>query len=78
MANLKDSEAARADKARFESPFLNPLQAAHYLGLAERTLRQYRSKKIGPAYRRHGKNVRYHIDDLLAWSQRPRRAGDDV
>lgn len=78
MAKSEDSELARAAKARIESPFLSPLQAAHYLGLEERTLRRYRSKKIGPAYRRHGKNVRYHIDDLRAWSQRLRRAGDDA
>lgn len=69
---------ARAARARGESPFLNPRQAAHYLGLAERTLRGYRKKKTGPAYRRHGNNVRYHIDDLTAWSQRLRRAGDDA
>ncbi len=73
-----DSAGARAARGRRVSPFLDPRQAAHYLGLAERTLRVYRKKKTGPAYRRHGNNVRYHIDDLDAWSQRPRRAGDDV
>lgn len=75
---IEDSPEARAARARRESPYLDPGQAAHYLGLTERTLRAYRKKQTGPEYRRHGNNVRYHIDDLDAWSRRPRRAGDDA
>lgn len=76
--SIDPSAGARAARGRLESPFLDPGQAAYYLGLTERTLRAYRKMKTGPQYRRHGNNVRYHIDDLDAWSQRLRRAGDDV
>lgn len=73
----EETAEMRAARARSESPFLSPGQAAHFLGLTERTLQLYRSKKTGPSFRRHGNNVRYHIDDLIAWSQRMKRAGDD-
>ncbi|WP_326914966.1 helix-turn-helix domain-containing protein [Sphingopyxis chilensis] len=73
-----DGPAERAAKARAGSPFLSAAETAHYLGISERTLLEYRSKGRGPAFRRHGNKVRYHIDDLIAWSQRLRRAGDDA
>ena len=79
MDDIDDAGAGeRAAEARKASPFLSPAQAAHYLGITVRTLQKYRSKRTGPAFFRHGNNVRYHIDDLIAWSQRMRRAGDDV
>ncbi|MGR4892700.1 helix-turn-helix domain-containing protein [Sphingopyxis sp. LARHCG72] len=79
MARSNDEgPAARAAEARAGSPFLGPAEAAHYLGLSERTLREYRSKGTGPEFRRHGNKLRYHVDDLIAWSRRPRRAGDDA
>jgi hypothetical protein len=62
-------ENARAAMAKKGSPFLNTTQAAHHLGLSPRTLEKMRWEKSGPQYRKHGRHVRYHIDDLIAWSK---------
>ncbi len=61
-------ECERADAARKGSPFLNTAQAAYYLGLSERTLREMRGRGDGPPFREHGRQYRYHIADLDAWS----------
>jgi transposase len=50
-------------------PFLTTPQAGHYLGLTPRHLERLRSEARGPVYRRHGRYVVYHIDDLDAWSR---------
>ncbi len=67
----------RAKDARRGSPFLSPKQAAHYLGVSLRTLQLHRTRGTGPRYRRPCRRIRYHIDDLDAWSlelaQAPRR-----
>ncbi len=59
----------RAANAKKGSPFLNTDQAAFYIGLSRRTLEKMRSQKVGPPFRRHGRYIRYHIDDLDRWSQ---------
>lgn len=64
-----DDEIARAQRARKGSPFLNTEQAAFYLGLSARKMQQMRRAKSGPVFRRHSRYVRYHIDDLDAWSR---------
>lgn len=64
----EEDENARAARAAKGSPFLSPDQAAFYLGLSVRTLQEYRSGK-GPRFRRHSRHIRYHIDDLDAWSK---------
>jgi hypothetical protein len=70
MIDNDDEDAnERAARAKRGSPFLNTAQAAHYLGLAKRTLEDWRGEGLGPASRRHGRFVRYHIDDLDAWSK---------
>ena len=51
------------------SPFLNTRQAGHYLKLTPRHLERLRAQSCGPAYRRHGRYIVYHIDDLDAWSR---------
>lgn len=61
-------EIARAQHAKKGSPFLNTAQAAFYVGLSSRTLEKMRLKGYGPRFRRHGRYVRYHIDDLDLWS----------
>lgn len=66
---MSDDEIVRAAQARKGSPFLNTAQAAHYVGLSNRTLEQMRWSGIGPSFRRHGRFIRYHIDDLNAWSR---------
>lgn len=68
-ATFEDDENARAARAAKGSPFLSPEQAAFYLGLSVRTLQEYRSAGKGPRFRRHSRHIRYHIDDLDAWSK---------
>ncbi|HTM81576.1 helix-turn-helix domain-containing protein [Asticcacaulis sp.] len=63
----------RAAKARKGSPFLNTAQAAFYMSMALKTLEQMRSEGRGPPYRRHGRHIRYHIDDLDTWSAGERK-----
>jgi predicted DNA-binding transcriptional regulator AlpA len=50
-------------------PYLNTRQSAHLLGLSPRTLQNMRSAGTGPRFRRHGRLVFYHIDDLESWSR---------
>ena len=64
-----DDENARAARAARGSPFLSPQQAAYYLGLSVRTLQMHRTEGTGPKFRRHGRRIRYHIDDLDAWGR---------
>jgi excisionase family DNA binding protein len=74
-----DDEADRAARAKKGSPFLSTAQAAHYVGLSRRTLEKMRVGGGGPKYRKHGRYVRYHIDDLDAWSgSRAKSSTSDV
>lgn len=66
---MSEDENARAARAIRGSPFLTTAQAAFYLGLSPRTLQEHRSAGTGPVFRRHARRVRYHIDDLDAWSK---------
>ncbi len=54
--------------ARALSPFFTPVQAADFVKLSWRTLERMRQNGEGPAYRKHGRYIRYHIADLEAWS----------
>ena len=51
-----------------DGPFLTTREAARYLKLQPNTLEKMRVYGGGPQYRKHGRHVRYHIDDLIAWS----------
>lgn len=64
----EDDANARAERARRGSPFLNTKQAAFYIGLHRTTLETMRKHGGGPRFRRHGRFIRYHIDDLDQWS----------
>lgn len=64
-----DDYIDRAAKAKKGSPFLTTEQAAFYLGLSPRRMQQMRTCSCGPEYRRHSRFIRYHIDDLDAWSE---------
>lgn len=66
---MNDDANERAARAAKGTPFLTPQQAAFYLGLSPRTLQAHRSAGTGPGYRRHSRRIRYHIDDLDAWSR---------
>ena len=59
----------RAVAARNGSPFLSTKEAAFYLGLKPHTLICMRMRKEGPVFRRHGRHIFYHIDDLDNWSR---------
>jgi predicted DNA-binding transcriptional regulator AlpA len=55
-----------------DDPFLVIDEAAKVLRVSRRTLDNYRSRKQGPPYRRHGGRIVYRLSDLLAWSERRR------
>jgi len=63
-----DEDIIRAADAKKGSPFLTTEQAARYVGLTRPTLEKMRQHGAGPRYRKHGRYVRYHVDDLIAWS----------
>ena len=69
MQDMED-EVGRAARAKKGSPFLSSEQAGFYLGLSSRTLQEMRTAGAGPRFRRHGRFVRYHVDDLDSWSER--------
>lgn len=73
---MSDEDIARTMSSRKASPFLNPKQAAYYLGISQRHLERMRSRGEGPDYRRHCRFVRYHLDDLVRWSESTRRGGN--
>ena len=56
-------------RSRLNSPFLNTKQAAHWIGLSARHLERMRRDGDGPPFRRHGRFVFYHIEDLETWSR---------
>lgn len=63
-ASLPGARGAPPDR-----PYLNTRQSAHFLCLSVRNLEKMRSVGNGPRFRRHGRLVFYHIDDLEAWSR---------
>ena len=54
------------DQAMEEGPFLTTKEAARFL--KANTLEKMRVYGGGPQYRKHGRHVVYHVDDLMAWS----------
>jgi hypothetical protein len=71
-----DDSNTRASAARHGTPFLNTAQAAHFLMTSQRTLERLRTRGGGPAYSKHGGQVRYLIDDLETWSSRNKHSGE--
>ena len=65
---MTDDENERAARAKKNSLFLDTAQAAFYVGLSRRTLEKMRVVGGGPRFRKHGRYVRYHIDDVDDWS----------
>ncbi|MBL4696450.1 MAG: helix-turn-helix domain-containing protein [Rhizobiaceae bacterium] len=62
-----------------DEPFFTTKEAARFLVLKANTLEKMRVYGGGPIYRKHGRYVRYHIDDLNAWSnQRIKNSTSDV
>ncbi|MGY3534564.1 MULTISPECIES: helix-turn-helix domain-containing protein [Bradyrhizobium] len=56
-----------------DKPFLNTTEAAAWLRLTKNTLEKMRVQGRGPVYRKHGRYVRYHIEDLVEFSQASKR-----
>lgn len=56
-----------------DKPFLNTVEAAAWLRLTKNTLEKMRVHGRGPEYRKHGRYVRYHIEDLVEWSKANKR-----
>ena len=56
-----------------DKPFLNTAEAASWLRLTKNTLEKMRVQGRGPPYRKHGRYVRYHIEDLVGWSHANKR-----
>jgi Helix-turn-helix domain len=52
-----------------EKQFLATPEAAQWLDLRPNTLEKMRVYGRGPLYRKHGRYVRYHREDLIAWSE---------
>jgi Helix-turn-helix domain len=57
-----------------EPPFLNTKEAAAWLRLTKNTLEKMRVQGRGPMYRKHGRYVRYHIEDLVDYSTANKRS----
>jgi len=49
-------------------PFVDVEEAAKFLHLETKTLQNMRWNGMGPKYRKHGRKVVYHEDDLVSWS----------
>lgn len=65
-----------ADEAKKEPEpsFLNTVEAAAWLRLTKNTLEKMRVQGRGPVYRKHGRYVRYHIEDLVDYSRANKRS----
>ena len=68
MTTNENRHAAGPEREKV-GPFLTTKEAANFLRLKPNTLEKMRVYGGGPQYRRHGRHVRYHIDDLTAWSE---------
>lgn len=53
--------------------FFTTTEAAEYLRLSAKTLEKYRVTGDGPPFRKHGRRVLYHRDELDAWSEEQTR-----
>jgi hypothetical protein len=60
-------------KKESDKPFLNTKEAGAWLGLTKNTLEKMRVQGTGPLYRKHGRYVRYHIEDLVDYSNASKR-----
>ncbi len=61
-----------ADSLRADPPlpkhWLSPAEAGKYIGIAERTLENWRAQGCGPKFSKVGhRTVKYHIDDCDAF-----------
>lgn len=73
-ADRNDPREAR--EAARGSPYLSSKEAARYLGVTDRSLQNMRRRGAGPHFIRFGRQVRYHIRDLLAYARDPSEPGE--
>jgi hypothetical protein len=64
---------ASADET--DQPFVTPTALALRWSVSPRTLERWRVAATGPAWLLIGGQVRYHIDDVLAYEAAARRKG---
>lgn len=46
---------------------LKTSEVAEYLGLSDKTIRQYRADGLGPEYARFGRMIRYRLSEVNKW-----------
>lgn len=57
--------------------YLPPEEAARFIGRRPRTLKNWRARRIGPAYHRTSQNtVTYKVSDLAAWMDQHRHTAE--
>ena len=61
-----DNDNPDNDNPRIGSPWMTPIEASLYLGVALGTLRNWTSARFIP-FAKRGRTVRYHRDKLDAW-----------
>jgi hypothetical protein len=51
----------------FRRALASPREVADFLQVPERTLTEWRYRRVGPLYARVGRHVRYRWDDVEKW-----------
>lgn len=69
MSQVIQTASAPVTAPRFAGPkrYLNPHEAAEYLGVGHSTLSIHRMRGTGPAHIKWGMNIRYDVLALDAW-----------
>jgi excisionase family DNA binding protein len=73
-ASIQGKRDGLVEATRFGSPWLTPIEAANYLGIALGTLRNWTSARFIPHAKRRG-IVRYHRCTIDRWLERGACAG---
>ncbi len=77
VMTFEQDDVLDAREAARGSPYLSSKQAARYLGFTDRSLQNMRQRGTGPSFLRFGRQVRYHIRDLIAYGARSADYGRD-
>ena len=67
--SLVSDDVREAREAARGTPYLSSKEAARYLGFNYRSLQNMRSRGTGPRFFRIGRQIRYHIRDLVAYAR---------
>ena len=74
LIGKRREKTAMCDRKRpHDATFLTTKEAATFLKLRPNILEKMRVSGGGPAFRHHGRSVRYHLGDLLTWSDDNRK-----